>query len=556
MSRTLTVVSDELLREAEGHLFGAEPGPIAARLYEALSRADDERDRAQLAAALARVWAYGGHADRAVGPATEAVLHAERAGDPALLADCLDAALAAHWGPDALGDRLRLVRRLDEAAAHVVDPGARLKAHLWMLQVATETLNVHEILRQLRALDRLGEELPKARFFAVSRRLMYDELRGRFDTAPALISAADAALASSGLADAWMVVAALRGYTAWFTGDQATCSEMAQVAEDLAIEEGIPVLHAEAATLWLGARREDRVAQMLSTFRGGRLRTLVPDHDWLLTLQLVLEAALALDDGELIAEAAELLGPYEGRAVVNAGAVMFHGVTDDPLSRAAAWAGDSARALRLRDAARATYIRLGASWWLDRLEATRLSLTTTAFHLRPAGGAVHDVWFIGRRAAPMRALRGLRYLRRLVRQPGRPIGAIDLTSDGTETVEQSPLDTLDAHAIAEYRQRLVDLDDEISEASEWSDFGRLDGLQAERDALVNELTAAVGLGGRRRTTGSTVERARVAANKAINTALARVATVDHEMAEHLRNSLHLGYECMYDPRSTTEWVTT
>ena len=39
-------------------------------------------------------------------------------------------------------------------------------------------------------------------------------------------------------------------------------------------------------------------------------------------------------------KAARLLSPYEGRAAFNAGAVMFHGVTDDTLARAAALLGD------------------------------------------------------------------------------------------------------------------------------------------------------------------------------------------------------------------------
>jgi threonine dehydrogenase-like Zn-dependent dehydrogenase len=43
---------------------------------------------------------------------------------PELLADCLDAALAAHWGPDDLQARVELAGRLDEVAAHVLDPAA------------------------------------------------------------------------------------------------------------------------------------------------------------------------------------------------------------------------------------------------------------------------------------------------------------------------------------------------------------------------------------------------------------------------------------------------
>ena len=75
---------------------------------------------------------------------------------------CLDAALAAHWGPDELDVRRSLATRLDETAAHVLNPGARLQAHLWGLQVACETLDIQAIHRQIRALELLGEESARA----------------------------------------------------------------------------------------------------------------------------------------------------------------------------------------------------------------------------------------------------------------------------------------------------------------------------------------------------------------------------------------------------------
>ena len=119
--------------------------------------------------------------------ADEAVEHAERVDAPELLADCLDAALAAHWGPDELDVRRALAAQLDDVAAHVLDPDARLQAHLWGLQVACETLDLHGMHRQMRALELLGEESPRALFFAASRRLMLDLLRGRTDTSDQLI---------------------------------------------------------------------------------------------------------------------------------------------------------------------------------------------------------------------------------------------------------------------------------------------------------------------------------------------------------------------------------
>ena len=60
---------------------------------------------------------------------------------------------------------------------------------------------------------------------------------------------------------------------------------------------------------------------------------------------------------------------------------------------------------------------------------------------------------------------------------------------------------------------------------------------SERDALVDEIAAATGLGGRLRVSGSSGERARVAVQKAITAAIDRIATVDEPLARHLRLSL-------------------
>ena len=176
-----------LLGAASVYLFGAEPGKLPAQLYDLLVRTTDDAARARLAAALARCWAYAGQPARGVPFADEAVERAQRVGSPELVADCLDAALAVHWGPDDLGVRRELAARLDDVAAHVLDPDARLQAHLWGLQVACDVLDVQAIHRHMRALELLGEESPRALFFAASRRLMLDLLRGRTDTVRRLI---------------------------------------------------------------------------------------------------------------------------------------------------------------------------------------------------------------------------------------------------------------------------------------------------------------------------------------------------------------------------------
>ena len=546
------------LGAASLYLFGTEPGKLPAQLYDVLARTTDDADRARLAAALARCWAYAGQPARAVRFADEAVAHAQRRAEPQLLADCLDAALATHWGPDELQTRITLAARLDEVAAHVLDPAARTQAHLWGLQIACEVLDIPAMHQHMRALERLGEESPRAEFFAASRRLMLDLMRGRTDTADRLIEVAARAGRRSGLADAWMVIAALTGYTAVQSGDTVVCARLAAQCEEFALAEGATTVCAEAAFLWTGAGDLARARRLVRTFAGSVLEDLPHDVNWLLVQQCVLEAALASGERPVIETGARLLGPYAGRAVVNAGAVMFHGVTDDTLARAAEVLGDAAAAQAFRARALATYERIGASWWRERLRNWKSPLVPVAAPRVRLHETADGLWLIGAvdSAAPMRALRGYGYLHTLVEHPGRPVPALDLIA-GDGHVTQSDLgEVIDKEAITAYRQRLRDIDDDLAQADEWCDSARSARLSAERAALIRELAASTGLGGRARTTGSSQERARIAVTKAITAAITRITAVDAALGQHLRGAVHTGARCRYEPPAGDgrEWI--
>ena len=54
--------TEAVLGAASVYLFGSEPGKLPAQLYDVLARTTDDANRARLAAALARCWAYAGHA--------------------------------------------------------------------------------------------------------------------------------------------------------------------------------------------------------------------------------------------------------------------------------------------------------------------------------------------------------------------------------------------------------------------------------------------------------------------------------------------------------------
>ena len=541
------------LGAASVHLFGTEPGRLPAELYDVLVRTVDDRDRARVAAALGRVWAYSGHADRGTPFADEAVERAERTGVPELIADALDAALAVRWGPDDLDERVRLTSRLTDVAAHVLDPVTRLQATMWGLEVACQTLDIPGMYRHLRILEKLGEESPRALFFAASRRLMLDLLRGRHDTVTSLIATAEEAGRRAGLADAWLVVGAMKGYAAVYTGDVETCAATAPLVTEFALHEGSPVITAEAATAWVGAQRRDRAVELLGGLHGDVLDHLPHDTNWLLTLQLVVLAAAATDQGDLVEHAARLLAPYEDRAVFNTGGLMFHGVTDHALAIAADRRGDGAEAKRLRDRAAATYTRIGASWWRDRLlrdVPTPSPPENWRLHPSADGG-----WLVGSSESPasLTELRGLTYLRELVRMPNREISAIDLATESAAAALQSGLGaTADRRALLAYRHRLAALDEVLADAAD--DPPRLRALQDERDAVLAEVRAATGLGGRARTGGSTQERARVAVTKAIGGALRRIADASPEMGAHLTASVRTGATCCYRPDTEVAWV--
>ena len=546
------------LAAASVYIYGTDPGKLPAQLYDLRARTIGDADRARVGAALARCWAYAGHSPRARVFADEAFADAERTDQPELLAECLDAALACNWGPDELDVRVRLAARLDEIAAHVLNPNARLQSHMWGLQVACEVLDLQGIHRHMRALDCLSEESPRALFFAASRRLMLDLLRGRTDTAAQLISLATKAAEQASLSDAWMVIESMRGYTAVQAGDIDTCAEIAAAMEAFALGEGSTPVCAEGAYMWLSARRPDKVQELLHTLHGPALDELPRDVNWLLTLQCALEAALGVEDRFVIEKASRLLEPYAGRAVFNAGAVMFHGLTDDTLARAAATLGDELTAFDRRDSALATYTTLGASWWRDRLSGWQSPSpsASTTLRLSPAGDGF---WLVGTAdlSVPVKALKGYSYIRELLRRPGTPVAAIDLVTGGAGTVEQPGVGPmLDAPALASYRQRLNDLDADIAEADDWSDIARREVLEVERGALVDELMAATGLGGRERVGGSSGERARVAATKALTTAIDRITTVDESVGRHLRHSIQTGSSCIYQPDAdrTISWI--
>jgi len=229
--------------------------------------------------------------------------------------------------------------------------------------------------------------------------------------------------------------------------------------------------------------------------------------------------------------------------------------------------------LELR-AAQAIFEELGVTHQTSRAEAIEGDAKGEA----PIASGVNrflregDYWsvtFDGRTVRVRDAI-GMRYLARLLADPGREFHVLDLVASGTGGTEPAlggpepglqyatagdAGEMLDARAKEAYRRRLAEIDEDFEEARAIGDAERAAQADAERDFLIRELSRAVGLGGRDRRAGSGSERARASVTRATRHAMARLREHDPGLGVHLDRAIRTGTYCAYqpDPRVPAEW---
>ncbi|HYG92158.1 MAG TPA: hypothetical protein VD859_01115 [Nocardioides sp.] len=234
------------------------------------------------------------------------------------------------------------------------------------------------------------------------------------------------------------------------------------------------------------------------------------------------------------------------------------------LGRAHLSAGRRERARMEWEAARAAFARFGAARreaavvvLLESLAAPEQAASDPA---TPAAGetvVLHragDHWRLRFRGADhvLPDLKGLRYLERLVAEPGREFHVLDLVT--AESVAAG-IPVLDEEAKAAYRRRLAEVDEDLAAAEADNDLARVALAERDRQYLMTELGRAVGLGGRSRTTGGTVERARTSVTRSLRYALGRLAEQAPDLGAHLAGTVRTGSYCWYrpDPVSALTW---
>lgn len=159
----------------------------------------------------------------------------------------------------------------------------------------------------------------------------------------------------------------------------------------------------------------------------------------------------------------------------------------------------------------------------------------------------------GAQSFSLRDLRGVSMLARLVESPGKEVHALDLASDPAASSGKDAIDVgdagevLDPKARARYKQRIVELREDIDEAERFSDLARRERLQRELDALTQQIAAAVGLGGRERRAGSAAEKARVTVARRVREAIKKIGEHDADLGRHLDWTIRTGLFSAYEP---------
>ena len=156
-------------------------------------------------------------------------------------------------------------------------------------------------------------------------------------------------------------------------------------------------------------------------------------------------------------------------------------------------------------------------------------------------------------SAHLRDLKGLSDLAVLLARPGADVHVLELAGAGHHDGDTGTL--LDATARANYRRRLAELDEDLAAARDDHDLGRVQHLDGQRAALIDELSRAAGLAGRPAATRqSTTERTRKAVTARLREAIHRIEAVLPELGAHLDRSVRTGTTCRYEPTEHLTWM--
>lgn len=515
----------------------------------------------------------------------EAITLARDTGEPAALGYALASWCDVVAGPDFVTDRLLAADEILRCAVSARDIRLELLGRRLRLVSLLEAGRIDEFDAEVAAFassaERVGQ--PVYSWYVPLWQAMRAAMDGHFDAAERLRVTASAIGATANSENALMLVASQRALLQCETRDSeeavAFFEEILERFPDYAI-----MVHPALAYSLAAHGSPQRAREFLAMLDISEYSVDALGSEFLTTLMMTAHAAWL---AEFPAHAEPLyaaLLPYRSAFAVDGIAGYFVGSVERTLGVLAAQRGDRelarahfAAALEahrrvrspllvagtLRDAgvclddasmiaeANAQFAAIGLGRGVD-LPPVSPSDADPLRHVFRRNG---DVWLLAwnGQVAHLRHSKGMGDLARLLAKPNTEQHVLDLVDAGPN-VDAAPFDdAVDATARRQYRARLEQIESELTEADHDGDMARSERLHVERDALIGELSAAYGLGGRARRRGDSSERARSAVTQRIRDAIARIERAQPELGAHLRRSVRTGTFCVYEPETPVDW---
>jgi hypothetical protein len=175
-------------------------------------------------------------------------------------------------------------------------------------------------------------------------------------------------------------------------------------------------------------------------------------------------------------------------------------------------------------------------------------------------GQVWEVRFNGGPDVILLPSKGAAYLHLLLAQPGNPLSAAEMAYRVARDPKRYALgdagEVADREAMAAYRARYDELQEDLEEATTNNDAGAKAKIQEELASLTEQIRTAQGFGGRLRKASDDRERVRKKVGMAIGRVMKDITQYDRQLAEHLKPPrLICGKNPCYKPDREVCWDT-
>ncbi|MFZ6005956.1 MAG: ATP-binding protein [Actinomycetota bacterium] len=568
-------------------------------------------DDALLPLVLARLsvaLSFVGSSDRRVDLAERAVELARAAGDPVVLGHALAAWCDARADPAHIDQRLQaaseavtLAQRGGDLPLELLGRRLRLVA---LLERCDNTAAELEVASYERSAAALGD--PLYTWYGALWRATFASADGRFAEALELLNEALGLGALGGSTNSRLLVAVNGVTTAVDRRDRAAADRA--MAGMLAVVPAVITPYADVTNAYIDAALGDidRARARLATVSPERLDELPRDSEWICAIVQAAYAAARTGVTELVKHTRMLLEPVadcaavegigayvhgsvhrflallagaEGeweaarqhvaasRAAVAGGGIVLEALADLDGARALAGSpddADQALATELAASAASAFRQVGMEVPAEEADgmaaapsqqavvASRSSAVASAGQLSRVGDSWAFTW--AGQTIHVRHAKGVADLAVILERAGREVHVRELEGAAAAGASSSRQPALDETAVQQYRQRLVDLEEDLDEADRHGDAARAARISAERDALVEQLTAAFGLGGRARSAGGDPdERLRKAVSARVRSSIDKIATLHPSLGRHLNAAVRTGFWCSYQPEHPTSW---